>query len=496
MKRRWLVLCLTILVLLGSVLPAYADVEASQMRHSVVVVEVGAQGNAGYIPFSSGTGFFIGEEGVDPSYLMTNFHVVNDVIALGNGEENNFSTFFIWFLEAVQGFTQAEIQAILSDEAERNKWINAVGNQVWAKFAGSNIDNKFRMIARVYFDDEDWVEAYVVDHGDETKDMALLRLEKPTDKRVPLKVCVPVEDMVGHNVTAIGYPGASSKVLDPVSDRGENDSTVTTGTVSRLATETGTGRRTVQYTASINHGNSGGPLILTETGAAIALNTWGSNLDSNMYFGVSMEEVIPMLKNNNVSFDLVEYPPVTEEPDIGVTEEADSSATNEPVVNAQDQKPGVNGTMAAGIAVVVIAIAAAAFFVSKNKKPDPAVPSPGPSPRPNVNPNDSMFRIQCVRGVQGNKRVMIPMNGQVVMGRKPDCGIKFPENTKGVSGKHCAVYYENGVIKIVDLGSTFGTFIEPGQKLTANQPVQLPAGRKFWLGSENECFVIEQKVQA
>ena len=50
----------------------------------------------------------------------------------------------------------------------------------------------------------------------------------------------------------------------------------------------------------------GGPLILNETGAVIALNTWGNKLDSNMNFGVSMEEVVPMLKNNNVVFDAKE----------------------------------------------------------------------------------------------------------------------------------------------------------------------------------------------
>ena len=44
-----------------------------------------------------------------------------------------------------------------------------------------------------------------------------------------------------------------------------------------------------------------------------------------------------------------------------------------------------------------------------------------------------------------------------------------------------------------DLGSTYGTFLEGGRRLAANESVQLRIGEKFYLGSERETFVIAPK---
>lgn len=494
MKKRLAALSLVLLIFIVTAVPAFADVEATEMRHSVVRIEVGFQGDAGFEWMSAGTGFFIGKTGEDPSYLLTNYHVIDLFLDLGKGQQNDFSTFFFWWLINVEGMSQEDIEGLLANEDAANSVINTLLAKQYSKFAGNLASLNWRAVIRVFFDNNDSVEAYLVDNGDSSKDMALLKLDKPTDKRVPLKISVPSEKMVGHDVTAIGYPGASSNFVNAVSDKGENDSTVTRGTISRLATEEGTGRHLVQYDAAINHGNSGGPLILNETGAVIALNTWGNKLDSNMNFGVSMEEVVPMLKNNNVVFDTLNYPAPT--PQTTKTTTTTSTSTTTTTKPSIPVPPHPNMMLVIG-AVAVIAAAAIAFLVLR-KKPDPTpvpkpIPTPGPETGPAPDSDDSLYRVQCLKGALGNKRVMIPKSRQIIMGRNADSGIRFPENTKGVSGRHCAVYYDKGAVYITDLGSSFGTFIEPGQRLTSQQSVQLPVGKKFWLGSENEVFVIDKK---
>ena len=52
---------------------------------------------------------------------------------------------------------------------------------------------------------------------------------------------------------------------------------------------------------------------------------------------------------------------------------------------------------------------------------------------------------------------------------------------------------DNNTVWLKDLGSTYGTYISGGRRLAANEAVQLRVGDKFWLGSENEVFVIAPK---
>ena len=63
------------------------------------------------------------------------------------------------------------------------------------------------------------------------------------------------------------------------------------------------------------------------------------------------------------------------------------------------------------------------------------------------------------------------LKGKVVIGRDPaTCNIVFDKNTPGISGRHCQVVYDpnEDCFIITDLGSSYGTFLGNGKKLTAN----------------------------
>ena len=120
-------------------------------------------------------------------------------------------------------------------------------------------------------------------------------------------------------------------------------------------------------------------------------------------------------------------------------------------------------------------------------------PVPGPVPRPAAE-GDSSFRIQGVSGALEGKRFLLPAGSPVTIGRDPkQCGVVFPPNTPGVSGKHCAVWVDQGRVYLKDLGSTHGTYLSQGSKLAPGQAMALVPGESFWLGSPQESFVIAER---
>ena len=156
----------------------------------------------------------------------------------------------------------------------------------------------------VLFDQNDEAEAYLVDY-DAEKDVAVLKLEEPTDKRIPLQMREPADGMLGTEVYAVGYPLAADLTVQAVNSFSPDDATVTTGSISRLLTESGTGRRLIQTDTAMSGGNSGGPLIDGD-GAVLGINTAASNLDQNLFYAVSIGEILPMLDRNNITYSLYE----------------------------------------------------------------------------------------------------------------------------------------------------------------------------------------------
>lgn len=87
------------------------------------------------------------------------------------------------------------------------------------------------------------------------------------------------------------------------------------------------------------------------------------------------------------------------------------------------------------------------------------------------------------------KRFPITQN-ILLIGRDPACNICYPADTKGVSRRHCQVFWKSGVLMIMDLGSTAGTFIRGKGQIAANVPTAVKAGDTFYLGEKKNAFVI------
>lgn len=447
MKKRIASLALTVILLLTVPLTASADFDP-ETRNSVVVVETCLELDAGTVSFGWGTGFFVGEEGQDPMYLITNHHVIEPFLESGEGE-----------------LVQAETtEGVLTGRSK----------------------------IRVFYDSDDFEEAYPVAY-DEIKDLAVLKLGAATSKRTPLPLCSPTDNMVGSTIYAVGYPGLAENVFaDATTTWGPSDVSVTSGSISRLLTTSGTGQMRLQIDCVIRHGNSGGPLV-NEDGQVlgIAVSSVSDEEDSSMYYGVNIDEVIPYLKQYDVPYVLQEA---------GATQSSSETSLAEgtapagdtivvPESTEEDPKESSGGVPAAVWVVIGVAVAAVAgvvifLLLQKGKKTpaqvQPVQPAPAPAPAPQ--------KVPVLRSLaQQHNGVRIPIQGrQILIGTSQgDCQVVFRSGTPGVSRRHCSISWDaaTGDFILTDLGSSFGTFLENRQKLAQGVPTRLRPGDRFYLGS-------------
>lgn len=447
MKRRLISITLAVVLLLCISVTAFAGNTANEARNGVAVLAAMATVDDKDVCYSYGSCFFVGGNGENPKYIVTNHHLISDYLQYGKGEQATF----------------------------RDNY---------------GISHKIKMSMRVYFSSDDFVEAYLADY-DEGQDIAILKLEKPTDKRVPLELYIPDDTLVGDKMYIIGYPGNTDSILDPTSTWSSEDCVVSTGTIGRFITTSGSGTKWIQSNdAGLGGGNSGGPLLL-EDGSVIGLVSSKAVTDNETSnYGVNIEPVIDMLKKNSIDYAIAGA-------DVAEVEEAPVETVEEPT--EQPKSFELNTWVFVAAAVAVAAIIAAAIIGSKNKKKKKAAAEKAQAELSKTMPAASAVKekkqVPAVRSLSaqhsGNK---VHIKGEPVeVGRASDCGIIFREDTPGVSGKHCSVSWDKSTkdFVLIDLGSTYGTFLESGQKLDAKSAYHLKAGDSFYLGDKANMLRVE-----
>lgn len=416
----WMMICLC--------QPVYASEFAQETLDSIVLVYSHIVFEGESLGYSMGTGFFVGKEGENPEYIVTNHHVIEAFLEAGGGKSE--SSLFI------------------------------------------------------AFDQKHLEEAYVVDYNEE-KDLALLHLANPTEERKPLKLEMP--GGVGSNVYAVGFPAIADRAVNAVSMYGKEDATVTSGTVNRLLTEEGTGRKVIQMNATIHSGNSGGPLVNAD-GNVIGVNTFtisskGVKVEG-LNYAVSIEELKPILNRNDVEYDFVEK---SEE-----SNESQEMTDGEPVEEVEPAQPVKSGSGSGIMIFLLLFIVLIVVIVMKLKKKKGNIQSYQPSSPQSQNQigvNQENMHVGkkamlCSLAPQHRGMRISLENGQVVLGRTSSCQMIFEEGTPGVSRQHCSVYWDTARKEFVltDMQSTYGTFLANGQKLNPGVSYYLKPGESFYLG--------------
>lgn len=332
---------------------------------------------------------------------------------------------------------------------------------------------------RVYFSaaENDFVKAKVVYFSPfNEKDIAILELPSETDKRMALTLRNSDTMNIGSTAYALGYPGDSVRQQD-FATYDKDDVTMTRGIISKRTTTNYSTYEAFQMDVSIAGGNSGGPLV-DEKGNVIGINTAGA-LDPNTGVSVGM----------NYAITINELAKILDTEQIEYTMGNGGSGLLQPWMGYVCLPIGLLA-LAGGVVMMMQA--------SKESGIAPAQPNgaqAGRKMQQNENAAEKKIVLKGITGQYAGQRFDLT-KGSVVIGRDPSvCNIIFDQNTPGISGRHCRVAYDagQGCLLLTDLGSSYGTYLDNGKKLTANETEKLFAGDGFCLCDSNNRFIVTRE---
>lgn len=97
-----------------------------------------------------------------------------------------------------------------------------------------------------------------------------------------------------------------------------------------------------------------------------------------------------------------------------------------------------------------------------------------------------------ITGEYAGRSLPIGQRG-VTLGRDSGiCQLTFSKNTPGISRRHCVVNFNQGpdTFTIVDVGSSYGTFLESGIRVMQGQPVTIRSGERFYVSDRKNMFEV------
>lgn len=305
--------------------------------------------------------------------------------------------------------------------------------------------------------------------SDPVIDFVILKASTPIHNKTPLQLQTSDKVKDGQAVYALGFPGDSLNFTDYL-EANPDDVTAFSGNISKFTTLNGV--KFYQHTVPISPGSSGGPL-LDETGSVIGINTLGFS-DSAVKGSIFIDEILTGLNT------------------LGIEYEVYSEPVNTPEDEPKDESLFSKSWFIILLVVVVLAGATVAVLLvlnaKKKKSPQPqAAPSAQTAPQEVAKPE-----LLCLSGQFSGKTFSLA-EGHLSIGRDPKrCNIIFHESTPGVSGKHCEVSFDRstGKFNLIDSGSTYGTFLNSGDKLTSAQVYSLGTGDRFYLGNKDIMFEV------
>lgn len=316
-------------------------------------------------------------------------------------------------------------------------------------------------MATVAFDlaSNDYVTANVY-FCDPSKDIAILKLPQPTDKRQAMVLC-PMEDVdLDDSFAALGYPGNQETDWPKYN---MDDITITKGGIKK-ADRIGS-LDVYMLDLTITHGNSGGPLV-NSRGEVVGINTFGLRDDN---YAIAIDELLKVIDTDRI--------PVT--------------------VHGE-----INWFLIIGgvLLLAVIALVIILVIHRNSHKNDGALSGTNYTqpldngvnrtvPRQAPAPQKSGARLIAIGGTLNGRRYAV--SGTVKVGRDSSkCAVAFPVNTQGVSGVHCEVSFNGSVFYVKDLNSSYGTFTMDGKQLAPNEAHILRTGEKFYLASPENTFEV------
>ena len=332
-------------------------------------------------------------------------------------------------------------------------------------------------------------------------DLALIRVKSLTNRERTLKIWKgDPSTLVQKSVYTAGFPGASDGIK---SDRASsqlvsdvNSVTLAKGEVTRIieAEQTDFGQ-VIQHTASINGGNSGGPL-LDDDGNVLGVNTWSSTIGEQTYWSISNLGLISFLEENKILYEEGKTSTKLNWSLIAIIAAAVLAVI---LIIAGIRQRKVNQEQSRKIeALLRKRLTQFTSFIVPKKETTPAPekkeeqpsresaqePAATPAPKPQTGRT-----LRCDKGALAGKSYTL--KDKLVIGRDPaQCSVVFPKDTPGVSRMHCTLRFNEKGVTVRDENSSNGTFID-GKRIPAGVDVPFHRGHQLGIGSaENQVFTL------
>ncbi len=311
-------------------------------------------------------------------------------------------------------------------------------------------------------------------------DLALLELVQPLATLKPLVLAPRSRVHLGQKVYALGFPEAADELSGGMALSRPEDVTVTDGIISRIIQRQGV--RYYQTNADINHGNSGGPLV-EENGAVIGINalSMGDLQAQGINAAIQVDELIPELERLGIPF-------VVRHDRMGT-----AKTTVEALAGTGARKESWNaGPIFYAVAVLLLlGFLSGLAWLWRNGRTHSWQPL---SQSTQAMPAVARPLLRAVSGRMAGQVATLAPGEWLLIGRDPyRCRLVFPAADTDISRKHCRIGYDaaTGRFRLVDCGSSNGTYLASGERLAAGREYLLQPGERFYLSKAEHGFLVE-----
>ena len=291
----------------------------------------------------------------------------------------------------------------------------------------------------------------------EYQDLAVLRISNP-DFDWPSVTFSLAELKEGQKIWSIGYPGTADRL-----GSGASSPTVRDGVIGRLYLRLERdGDRflsIIQHSATINRGNSGGPM-LDDCGRVVGTNTWGLDHLSGYLGGTNILEMASLLGNEGIAFARDDTGCVRREGIVGEVGGAGWKAITWQIV--------LTGLL---LTMVLIALVWALerlrqqiaqkrvsqLVIGKREVGVGAKPVVRTAPTYGLALSGFDGRGKCIRVALPSTR-FVGLHLGLSLGRHPELVDEVVDDNS-VSRRHLRISQGNGALYVEDLNSTNGTFV-------------------------------------
>jgi len=112
-------------------------------------------------------------------------------------------------------------------------------------------------------------------------------------------------------------------------------------------------------------------------------------------------------------------------------------------------------------------------------------------PVPDMRTGAAVGRLDFLSGPLAGQSFALREGQQIIIGRSHSCSVPIV-GASSISGRHCSVSLDGGMVLVTDLGSTNGTYLG-GKPLTAQRPTPIPDGGVVYLGNKNCAFRVSSR---